>query len=78
MRCLRMTNRSRGKESNRVHIRCLIDGEPARILTELKNRGLVRSHVDAICQGLVCLWERVVKRQLEEAQLKASKKLEEE
>lgn len=68
----------KNEEFNGVHIRCQVTGEPAKILAELKKRGLVRSHVDAICQGLVCLWERVVKRQLEEAQLKASKKLEEE
>jgi len=66
------------EEFSKVHIRCSIDGEPARILVELKRRGLVRSHVDAISQGLMALWEKVVRRELEEAQLKASKRLAEE
>jgi len=69
--------KTRNEESNNVHIRCRITGEPAKILAELKKRGLARSYVDGICQGLVCLWERVVRRQLEEAQLKASQRLEE-
>lgn len=73
-----MTNRSRGKESSRVHIRCSIDGEPARILLELKHRGIIRSNADAVCQGLLTLWEKVLRRELAEAEVKASKKLEEE
>jgi hypothetical protein len=73
-----MTNRSGGKESNRVHIRCSINGEPARVLLELKHQGIIRSNADAVCQGLLALWEKVVKRELEEAQLKASKRLDEE
>lgn len=70
-----MTNRSRGKESSRVHIRCSIDGEPARILLELKHRGIIRSNADAVCQGLLTLWEKVLRRELQEAQLEASREL---
>jgi hypothetical protein len=62
--------------SHSVHIRCVVDGEPARILLELKKRGLVRSHVDGICQGLLALWREVLKRELEEAKVLASKRLE--
>jgi len=68
----------KNEEPNSVHIRCQVTGKPAKILAELKKRGLVRSHVDAICQGLVCLWEQVLRRQLREAQLEASQRLQEE
>jgi len=74
-----MTNRSKSRqESNVVHIRASIDGEPARILLQLKDRGIIRSYVDGICQGLLALWRDVLKRELEEAQLNASKRLAEE
>jgi len=59
----------------RVHIRCAINGEPARVLLELRRRGIIRSNADAVCQGLLTLWEKIVRRELEEAQLKASKRL---
>jgi len=62
----------------RVHIRCVINGEPARVLLELRRRGIIRSNADAVCQGLLALWEKIVRRELEEAQLKASKHLTEE
>jgi len=70
--------KTRNEESSNVHIRCQITGDPAKILTELKRRGLARSNVDAISQGLVCLWEKIVTRQLREAQLNASRRLEKE
>jgi len=66
----------KNEESNSVHIRCQVTGEPAKILAELKKRGLVRSHADAVCQGLLALWEKVLRRELQEAQVKTSKKLE--
>lgn len=71
-------NRENKERSARVHIRCAINGEPARILLELRHRGIIRSNADGVCQGLLALWEKVVRRELEEAQLKASKRLAEE
>lgn len=59
-----------------VHIRASIDGEPARILVQLKDRGIIRSYVDGVCQGLLVLWKEVLSRELEEARLAASKRLE--
>jgi len=73
-----MTNGSKSRqESNVVHIRASIEGEPARILLELKRRGLARSNVDAISQSLITLWEKIIARELREAQLKTSQRLEE-
>lgn len=63
-------------EGNKVYIKCSISGKPAKVLLELKSKGYCRSNVDALSQGLLALWKEVVRRELEEAQLKASKKLE--
>jgi len=71
-------SRENKEKSARVHIRCMINGEPARVLLELRRRGIIRSNTDAVCQGLLTLWEKIVRRELEEAQLKASKRLAEE
>ena len=71
-------SRENKERSAKVHIRCAINGEPARVLLELKHRGVIRSNADAVCQGLLALWEKVVRRELEEARLMASKHLEQE
>jgi hypothetical protein len=71
-------SRENKERTARVHIRCAINGEPARILLELRHRGIIRSNADGVSQGLLALWEKVVRRELEEAQLKASKRLAEE
>ena len=62
----------------RVHIKCAISGEPAQIFLDLKRRGIVLSAHDAVVQGLLSLHERVLQRDLQAAQLKASQKLSEE
>ena len=66
-----------GKEA-RVNIKCAVIGEPARIFFELKRRGIVRSARDAFVQGIISLHEKVVARDLQLAQLKASQRLEDE
>jgi hypothetical protein len=71
-------SRENKERSARVHIRCAVDGEPARVLLELRRRGIIRSNADAVCQGLLALWEKAVRRELEEARLMASKRLEQE
>lgn len=35
-----------------VHVRCVINGEPARIIRELKRRGTVASVKEAVVQGI--------------------------
>ena len=70
--------RSDESQEYKVSVRCIISGEPARVFLELKRRGLVRSTRDAVVQGLMCLHERIVQRDLKLAQLKASQRLNEE
>jgi hypothetical protein len=69
---------SAGDKEEKVNIKCAVTGEPARIFHELKRRGIVRSARDAFVQGIISLHEKVVARDLQLAQLKASQRLEEE
>jgi len=65
-------------EKVKVRINCEIEGEPAQFLLDLKRRGLVTSNRDAVVQGLTSLYKNVLERDLQEAKLKASKRLSEE
>lgn len=62
-------------ENVKVRINCEIQGKPAEIFLNLKKRGLVTSARDAVVQGLTSLYERVLQRELQEAKLKASRRL---
>jgi hypothetical protein len=53
-------------------------GDPAEFFLELKRRGIVASSRDAVVQGIICLHEKVVERDLKTAQLAASRRLSEE
>jgi hypothetical protein len=55
-----------------------LSGEIAEVYLQLKERGIVHSTRDAFAQGLRCLQERVTEQDLKRAQLRASKRLEEE
>lgn len=69
---------SKEPTEKKITIKCDILGEPAEIFIELKHRGLVRSARDAFVQGIMCLHEKVLERDLKLAQLKASRRLEEQ
>lgn len=56
-------------KSPRIHVNCEVQGEPARVLLELKDRGLVLSNTDAISQGLLALFDRVIERDLKQMKL---------
>lgn len=58
----------------KVRVNTVISGEPARILLELKSRGIVLSNTDAVAQGLLALDERVLERDLAKARLRALEK----
>ena len=48
-----------------ARINVTLRGEPARILHQLKQLGVIRSSTDAVNQGLLLLWTQI-KKQLEE------------
>ena len=59
-------------DTRELHVKCTLDGEPARILRELKRRGIVSTMKDAVMQGLIALNEDVTERDLREAQARMS------
>jgi len=65
-------------DEEKVRINCEIRGKPAEIFIDLKRRGFIISARDAVVQGLACLYEKILERDLQEAQLRASRKLETE
>jgi len=46
----------------KVRINIKLEGEPAKILLELKKRGLVLSNRDAVVEGILALHEKVLQR----------------
>ncbi|MEP0825935.1 MAG: hypothetical protein HRF40_10650 [Nitrososphaera sp.] len=56
-------------QQTRVRINTEIEGEPAKILLELKQRGLVSDNTDAVNQGLLVLYDRTLRRDLARLQL---------
>lgn len=70
-----MDRRKDNLYEERVRINCEVRGKPAEIFNELRRRGLVTSARDAVVQGLACLYEKVLERDLKEAQLKASRRI---
>ena len=62
-------------EEDKLYVKCTLSGEPARIVRELKERGIVCSVREAVVHGILTYYEKVVRRDLEQAQLKASQRL---
>jgi hypothetical protein len=63
------------KQTTRIRINTEIEGEPAKILLELKKRGLVSDNIDAVNQGLLVLYDRTLKRDLARLQLQRLKEV---
>ena len=59
----------------RVYVKCVLVGEPAEVIFELKRRGLVRSVREAVSLGLLCYMERVNDRDLRAIQARAGRDL---
>ena len=45
-----------------IRVNGTLRDEPARVLLELKRRGVCRSNMDGIGQGLLILWEKTLDR----------------
>lgn len=48
----------------RVHVKCVLTGEPAWVLRELLRRGVVCSVRDAVAHGLLAYYDVVLERDL--------------
>jgi len=55
-----------------VHVRCVLEGDVARMFRELESRGLVKSVREAVFHGISAYYERVMERDLLEARAKTS------
>lgn len=62
-------NDGHSRQTTRVRINTEVEGEPAKILLELKQRGLVSDNTDAVNQGLLVLYDRTLRRDLARLQL---------
>ena len=55
-----------------LQVRCILEGDVARMYRELESRGLVKSTREAVAQGIAALYEKVMERDLLEARAKTS------
>ena len=63
------------EETEIVWVKCELEGKPARIVRELKRRGMVKSVREAVVQGLLTYWDQVMVRDLREARAQASSRI---
>ena len=57
-----------------VYVKCVLRGEPARIIRELKGRGVACSVREIVVQGLVALEERTLEREIKGSRLRAERR----
>ena len=65
-------------EEHKVWVNFTLKGEPAQTYFELKQRGIIHSTRDVFMEGLRALQERVMERDLKMAQIRASRRLNED
>ena len=63
------------EETEIVWVKCELEGKPARIVRELKRRGMVKSVREAVVQGLLIYWDQVIVRDLREAQARTGTRI---
>ena len=63
------------EETEIVWVKCELEGKPAKIVKELKRRGIVKSVREAVVQGLLTYWDQVMVRDLREARAQTSSRI---
>jgi len=63
------------EETEIVWVKCELEGKPAKIVKELKRRGMVKSVREAVVQGLLTYWDQVMVRDLREAQARTGTRI---
>lgn len=61
-----------------LQVRCILEGDVARMYRELESRGLVKSVREAVTQGISAFYEKVMERDLLEARAKTGVQLAEQ
>jgi hypothetical protein len=62
-------------EPDIVYVKCELEGKPAKIIKELKKRGMVKSVREAVVQGILTYWDQVMVRELREAQARTGTRI---
>jgi hypothetical protein len=74
MRCSVLTL----EKPEKVYLKCVLRGDPALIVLELKERGIVGSVREAVVQGLFAFYEGILERDLRRAQVASARHIAEE
>lgn len=61
-----------------LQVRCILEGDVARMYRELESRGLVKSVREAVTQVISAFYEKVMERDLLEARAKTGVQLAEQ
>ena len=62
------------EKPEKVYLKCVLRGDPALIVLELKERGIVGSVREAVVQGLFAFYEKILRR----AQVASARRIAEE
>jgi hypothetical protein len=66
------------EKPKKVYLKCVLRADPALIVLELKERGIVCSVREAVVQGLFAFYERILERDLRRAQVASARRIAEE
>ena len=61
------------KKDDAIHVRCIIKGEPARMIRELKRRGTVTSVKEAVVQGIYTYYDTILQLDLKRLEVEGSR-----
>ena len=70
-----MRSKMSPNDTDIVYVKCELEGKPAKIIRELKRRGMVKSVREAVVQGLLTYWDQVMVRDLREAQARTGTRI---
>jgi len=62
------------KSERKIRLNMVLQAEAAKILFELKNRGIVRSYADGVNQAILLFYDKIIRQDLLSARLKALEK----
>ena len=62
------------EERQRVHVKCVLTGEPAWVLRELLRRGVACSVREAVAHGLLAYYDVVMERDLKKRGLESMRR----
>jgi hypothetical protein len=66
------------EKPERVYLKCVLRGDPALIVLELKERWIVGSVREAVVQGLFAFYENILEKDLRRAQVASARRIAEE